>query len=324
VNATRLLRAGVVGVGLLGACGGSGDGDPDAVQGDPTIQVGAFAVELVAPKPANGTTPASDGYTSLLGVVYDAPQPSPIAWAEQAVGGDCTLLVPDPPFCTTPCGTGAVCIAADTCQAYATKQTIGTVHATGLATAGGGAAFDLSEINHNYQVPADVDLAYPAFDAADTIELVAEGSDFTAAFTLTAPGIAELALDPTAIELARDTALPLTWTAGANADARVLVLLDISHHGGSKGKIECTTADDGGLEIGAELMTGLLDLGAAGFPTIIVTRELTTSTVIGAGRVDLIVTSEVERAVTVPGVESCTDDTDCTEPETCQDDLTCG
>jgi hypothetical protein len=324
VNATRLLRtAALVGVIGAAACGGGGD-DPDAVQGDPDVQVGAFAVELVAPKPAHGTTPASDGYTSLLGVVYDAPQPSPIAWAEQATGGDCTLLVPDPPFCTTPCGTGAVCIAADTCQPYATKQDLGTVHASGLATTAGAAAFDLSEINRNYQVPADVDLAYPGFGDGDTIELAAEGSDFTAAFTLTAPGIAELALDAAPIELARDTALPLAWTAGADAGARVLVLLDISHHGGSKGKIECATADDGALEIGAELMTGLLDLGAAGFPTIIVTRELTTSTVIGAGRVDLIVTSEVERAVTVPDVESCTEDTDCTAPETCQDDLTCG
>ena len=124
--------------------------------------------------------------------------------------------------------------------------------------------------------------------------------------------------------LARDLPLTLTWNAPVGGGAsRIAVALDISHHGGSKGKIDCDAPDTGSLTMSAMLMTRLLDLGAAGFPTVIVTRKATSSALVTAGRVDLVLSSKVEQAVTVPGIHSCTEDGDCTAPQTCQSDLTC-
>jgi hypothetical protein len=71
-------------------------------------------------------------------------------------------------------------------------------------------------------------------------------------------------------------------------------------------------------------MTQLLDRGAAGFPTVILERRAVGSALTTAGRVDLMIGSEIERPVTVPGVISCDGDEDCTPPATCQSDLTCG
>jgi hypothetical protein len=87
--------------------------------------------------------------------------------------------------------------------------------------------------------------------------------------------------------------------------------------------ITCDTNDDGSLEIAAPLVTALVSLGVAGFPSIVVSRERTTSTAVGSGSVNFVVTSDIEQYVTVPGVRSCTGDEDCTGMGTCQDDLTC-
>ncbi len=67
----------------------------------------------------------------------------------------------------------------------------------------------------------------------------------------------------------------------------------------------------------------LANLGVAGFPTIVVTRVSVGSAVIRAGRIDLTVYSDVERSVEVPGLVSCTDDSQCSGGSSCQSDLTC-
>jgi hypothetical protein len=298
---------------LTAACSGGADGDD--VTGDPDVLVGTFDVELVAPEDA---TP----YTSVLGTVFDAPQPVAIIWEVAATEGDCTLVTPRVPFCSTPCGSAAVCVEDDVCQPYATRQEVGTVHVTGLETSTGATTFDMEPIVGNYQPPGSIQLAYPAFADGDPIRLDADGSDFTGAFTLESTGIAALAMSGPDLALERDLPLALTWTAGDDATT-IEVKLDISHHGGTRGKIECVAADTGSLTLAAPLVTGLLDLGAAGYPTIIVRRAVVGSTVISAGRVDLRVGSDVELPVTVPGVQSCTEDNQCPDPQTCQEDLTC-
>ena len=77
------------------------------------------------------------------------------------------------------------------------------------------------------------------------------------------------------------------------------------------------------LEIPAALLDSLVALGVAGFPTIVLTRSTVGSAVIAAGRVDLLVFSELEQEVEIPGLVSCTDDADCPEGETCGSDLRC-
>ncbi len=285
---------------VLAACGGD-----DAVVGPDAAQVelvGVFELELHEPDAAD------PGSTSVLGAVYDAAGPEAVRWTAVATSGDCVLSTPEIPFCATPCDGDAVCVDTDTCQAYPTKQDAGSVTITGL----GDDPIVLQEVALTYQLPAGTNLAYPPFSDGDPVELAA------GAFTIDTTAIAPLDFSTTALDLARDTALSLAWTPG-DVDARFTVKLDISHHGGSRGKLECVTDDDGGLTIDAALITRLLDLGAAGYPTIIVSRVRTSAT----GGVSLIVRSEVERPVTVPGIESCTSDDDCTPPATCQDDLTC-
>ena len=311
------------------ACGGDDgaaapDGGLDAPLGDPDTLVGHFNVELIAPIPATEDTPATDGYTTVLGIVLDRPQPEAVIWDAVLTDGACVLRIPRVPFCETPCGGSAVCVDDDTCQPYGTRQDVGTVQATGLMTTGGASSFELTSVSGNYQVPGNLRLAYPAFAPGAAFALAASGSTFTPAFTLTGKGIAPLQLTSGDAALARNEPLTITWTAPTgDAASRVAVLLDISHHGGSKGKIECDAPDTGALTLSAAIMTRLLDLGAAGFPTIIVTREATTSALVTSGRVDLVASSKIERPVTVPGIQSCTDDSECTPPQTCQADLTC-
>jgi hypothetical protein len=116
----------------------------------------------------------------------------------------------------------------------------------------------------------------------------------------------------------------LSWTAPRAGGGKVHVKLDISHHGGSKGRIECDADDTGAIELPATLVSELLQLGAAGFPTVIVTRKGPVgSAVLAPGRVELTVSSEAEHAVLVPGIVSCTDSSECPMGQTCQPDLTC-
>ncbi len=166
-------------------------------------------------------------------------------------------------------------------------------------------------------------LAFAAVDDNAPVSLTAAGSSYTPAFSLSTAGIAPLTLTSDALVLDATAPLALTWTPGANPDARITVRLDISHHGGTRGKIECVTDDDGALAVDAALVDRLLDLGVSGFPTVIVAREHSGNTVLRDGRVDLVVTSIVERAVAIPGLTSCFDDADCAVGQTCQADLRC-
>lgn len=308
---------------LAPACSSPGAA-PDAgtdADGNVGELFGTFRISLIAPRTemGGGTTP---GHTTILGKVYDGSQPETVIWQPKATSGGCTLSTPRVPFCSPGCGSSAACVADNTCKAYPTSQSVGAVHVEGVGAAG----FDLTAVSNSYQVPAGTTLPYPAFAEGDVIGVRAAGSAFTSgAFTLGARGVATLDVANTAsLALQAGRPLSLSWTApGAAASSRVQVKLDISHHGGSKGKIECDVADTGALSIDAAMVDQLLALGAAGFPTIILTRATIGRAAVAGGHVDLIVASEVEAPIAVPGVVSCTEDTQCTPPQTCQSDLTC-
>lgn len=303
--------------------GTGGDATGGTGGGDDSVLVGTFQIKLVAPIPAMGDTPATPGRTSLVGKIYDGPSPEQIIWEKGTVDGDCQLLTPRVPFCSTPCGGSAVCVEDETCQDYATAGSAGTITVRGLKLEGGATEFTMDPIANNYQPPIDVTLQYPAFAEGDAITLEAAGDRF-GAFTLAGTGIAPLELTNQTVALAADTPVTLTWTAAGQPDlSRIHVKLDISHHGGTKGKIECDTADDGSLELSGALVTELLDLGVAGFPTIIVSREAVGSTTIAEGRLDVSVAATLERVVEIDGLTSCTDDANCPQGQTCQVDLTC-
>jgi hypothetical protein len=286
------------------------------------VLVGSFVVRAKPPIPGMGG-PDTPGSTAVLGKVYDGPNPAAIIWVKGTQEGDCQLLTPKVPFCNTPCGGSAVCVADDTCEPYPTAHSAGTVTLSGLKGEAGVADIVMDPIANSYQPPASVKLAYPAFAEGDTIRFSAKG-DYFAAFTVEAKGVSPLELQAAAIKLDGAAPLKLGWTAPGKPELSTIhIKLDISHHGGTKGMIECDTADDGAIELSAALVKELLDLGVAGYPSIIVTRKSTGSATIKEGRVDAVVSSEIERAIEVPGLTSCTGDTDCTAPQTCQSDLTC-
>lgn len=311
----------------LSACGttatpadaASTDAVTDSPAGDASASdavIGSFQVKLVAP------TDASAGYTSVVGRVQDGPTPAAIVWEQAATEGDCRLLTPRVPFCATPCGGSAVCVENDTCRPYPTAQVVGAVTVTGVRTSDGATSFVMNPIANTYQ-PTGVMLPFPAFAAGDAIRFDAAGSAWMTAFSVSARGVSPLSLTTSPVRIQTGQALELAWTAPAAPTERVAVRLDISHHGGTRGKIECDTADDGSLTIASTLLTRLVSLGVAGYPTIVVTRVARGATPIRAGVVELNVSSEVETPVEIPNLRSCTSNADC-DGGTCRADLTCG
>jgi hypothetical protein len=301
---------------------GGSSGTADASVAGSNDIVGHINVKLTPPTPATPVSAAKVGSTSVSGKVYDAPLPSATVWDMVAEAGDCKLLEPRAPFCDPPCS-GGVCVEDDECKPNPTAHSLGTLHVTGLKTTSGMTAFDIEPINNNYMNPAAASLPYPAFQEGDAIGFASSGGDY-APISAMLDGIAPLELTGDAYALTPDKPLLLKWTPPATtAQSRIAVQLDISHHGGSKGKIECESADSGSLEIAASLVTQLIDLGVAGFPTVIATRSASTTAPIAPGLVEFEVSMAQERAVSVPGLASCTSDGDCESGKKCQTDLTC-
>jgi hypothetical protein len=286
--------------------------------------VGHFDVKLIAATPATAVSKAMEGSTSVSGKVYDGPLHDAVIWDQAAEEDGCKLFVPRVPFCDPACGSGAVCVDDGKCEDIPKPHGVGTLHVEGLKTKAGKRAFDIEPINGSYTNAASDALPFPAFDEGDMLSVSADGGDYSA-FELKLRGIAPLVLaGDGAYTLASDAPLALAWTPpGAGSEARIHVDLDISHHGGSKGKIECDVDDDGQHEISASLIAQLIDLGVAGYPTIFVRRVAATTAPIEPGLVELEVSMSVERALEIAGLSSCTDDEGCPDGETCQPDLTC-
>lgn len=279
--------------------------------------VGSFQIQVVA----DDVDPTT-GSTSVIGKVSDGPSPSAVIWEVAQEDGDCRLEKPRVPFCDGGCGAD-VCVEDGVCQPYATGHAVGEVKLSGVNMMGGSGELVLKEIAKSYQPPAGTVFTYPPFAEGDPIAVHAAGGDY-AAFNLSAKGVAPVTFSSDDFELEEGKELALTWNGSTDPkSARVRIKLDISHHGGSRGQIACDADDSGALTISAALMTQLIGLGVAGFPSVILTRISTGTARIAVGRVELAVSSKVERIVTVAGFESCTEDADCLDGKTCQADLTC-
>jgi hypothetical protein len=291
----------------------NGAGDGGTTSPNAGVQVGAFTVRV----PASGTVEP----VSVVGKVFDGETPQLVVWETASESGACKLLKPRVPFCAASCGGSAACVENNTCRNYPAAQDVGVVTATGIRTSSGASEFSMSPVANTYQAP--VSLPTDAVREGDTIRFSAAGGAYPP-FTLQAKGVGPLSLENASIPLVENQVVRLVWPAApASIGSSIKVVLDISHHAGTKGKIECDAADIGLLEIPAGLVSQLLALGVAGFPTVVVTRQTVGSATIAPGRVDLTIASAIERAVTIPGLESCTGDAECTPPKRCQTDLTC-
>ena len=311
--------------GDVGGNDGGTHGAPDAGGGptDPNRKVGTFTIRLVPPTPASDGNPASAGYTSISGKVFSGPVPEEVVWDVDVEQGGCKLLKPRVPFCDPGCAQG-VCVEDDKCEPNPTGSSAGEVTLTGFKSADGtSAVLRIEPISASYSNPAGVTLAYPPFDEGAELRLNAKGES-TKAFEIVSHGIAPLILSTTNFALKSGSPFALAWKAPSKADqTRIQIKLDISHHGGTKGKVVCDVPDNGSLSIAADLITRLLKLGVAGFPTVVIDRVATGSTKTSAGSVDLVIVSELEQPVQIDGLVSCTDSAACGAGKTCQSDLTC-
>jgi hypothetical protein len=281
---------------------------------DPQAPIGGFVIDLVS---ARGSNPA---YTAVQGKVYDGSVPSPIVWSVLEETGGCRLLIPRVPFCSPGCGGAAVCTEDGRCDPYPAAQNLGRVEVTGL----GAGTFGMDAIGGTYQPPASVSLPYPPFSEGAIVRIAVEGSVSFPSFSLSSQGIAPIEVQD-AFALADGEALPVVWAPPASGGASTIeVKLDISHHGGTRGKIECEVADTGSLQIPASQVSKLRALGVAGFPTIVVTRVAPGWTATSHGRISLRVVSGMELGVEIPGLRSCTSRDDCPSGQSCRADLSCG
>lgn len=308
------------GGGLAGSAH-SGSGGSSAI---PDVVVGAFQVEMSVPSDAPDTW-----RTSIVGKVSDGVTPQSILWDTATRDGECWLEKPRAPFCDAGCG-AQVCVEDDTCLGYPAAHSVGEVQLSGVALVGGGRELVLKEIAKTYQPSAGVALADPPFGEGDAVKLSAAGGDYSA-FDLTAHGISGLEITSTDFELAADKPLELTWEPASDPQRSVVhVKLDISHHGGSRGLVQCDAADDGSLTVSAALISELMGLGFAGFPGMVLTRTSRDSAQLPPGRVELVLSAKVEKPITIQGLTSCSgiepepgDPPECPDGTTCQMDLTC-
>jgi hypothetical protein len=282
-----------------GAGGETNTNPADTLHGDVVVTLHA---------PLDGDT---DGYTTAIGRFFSGPQPQILALEPRLEQDGCTLFVPRAPFCSTPC-TPAVCTEDDVCTDYPEPRAVGTLAISGL---GEPLAIEPTSSMIVYQSPS---LAYPPCELGSSVTALAPG------FSLRADCIAPLQLSgPDPIPVQAKQAVHLTWEAAAEgATSRIRIKLDVSHHGGSKGEIDCEVPDNGAFDIPEPLVTELLGLGLAGFPTINLNR-IAVGTDANNPHLSIALSSDITRAVDT-GVVSCLDASSCPDGQMCLDGGTCG
>ncbi len=285
--------------------------------------LGTFNIELkqIEPDDPDGKT------TTVLGKICDD---TPInlrlvIWEVKAEEAGCQVLEPSIPFCEQDCETGMFCVEGNVCAADPPCFDLGTVTIQGLQTQDGEETVTLTSVVKQYQLNAQAqnNLVFPPFSEADLIRLEATGGDLEP-FAIETTGVKPLDLLSDEVLLAPDQPTTLEWQpAQQQGNSRIEVRIDISHHGGQKGELFCDVEDTGSLEIPASLVTELINLGYAGYPTVDVTRRNTGSTSTTNGKIHLKISSTETRPVTIPGLVSCFESADCPTGQTCQDNMMC-
>lgn len=257
--------------------------------------------------------------TLFDGSISDGVIPSGVH-RELAASGACQLLGPRDLFCATACASGTTCAGDDACVPTPMKQSAGTLTATGLLT-----PVEVMANGITGEYSKTILDPYPAFEAGAAIQLSASG-DTIPAFTLHGWGVPPLVTSLSTINVSSGSGVPLTWeTEGVNTEhSQIFISFSVNVHGATTGWIECTVPDTGSYELPATLVTDLIDLGLSGFPRMTLARRSADSTSLPGGNcVDFEVASQVTIELTVDGLVSCSDDTDCPEGQTCTPELAC-
>jgi hypothetical protein len=281
--------------------GGDAGAGPDA---GPSI-FGTVLVELFP-----------ETYTGFLAIFFDGPSPAPMPLDLGRAQSGCQLLVPRASPCVPACAAEAVCTGTNSCTQRPKPVDVGVLHVGGLA----GMNHDVEPTAPNvltYQIVPS--LPYPSCTEGAAVTASASG------FAVSTPCISALTVTTAApIAVTAGRATQLAWTPPGRAGiSRIQIELEISHHGGFKGEIDCDVPDTGSFAIPAELVTELVNLGRAGYPTIKVMRTSTAAAPAQPG-VKLTVLSRIETEIDT-GVISCgaANSPPCPPGTTCQIDFTC-
>ena len=278
-----------------GTTNGNGAAGSAPAAGEPQ---GSVVVSL------NPPSADSPGYSTLIARFFAGPTPDPFPLKLDSKAEGCELRVPLLPFCSEAC-TPDVCTANDVCSPYPEPLSVGPITVSGL-----GAELSLMPATSMvvYQSPS---LAYPPCPEGSTVKAS------STSFTLEAECLAPLELTgPDPLPVTAGEVVHVTWQAAATGSkSRIRIGLDVSHHGGKKGQIDCDVPDTGSFDIPEPLVTKLLSLGLAGYPTINVNRV---SVGLDAAHPDvsLLLSAAITRAVDT-GVMSCQDDAECPDEKTC-------
>jgi hypothetical protein len=286
---------------LVAALGGCSSGSSAADSG---VQGTVFGNALVELFPA-------DQYATFTAQFFDGPPPPVIAVEVKQQQSGCQLLTPV--GCDPVCGTAFYCSGSKQCVPRPAPIGVGTLHVEGLS--GMSLALDPTPPMNNYSGPT-----------LQPFPPCAEGADVTIQsdkITVGIKCIAALAVtSQVPIPVTKGQPTRITWTPpGQSGISRIQISLEIAHHGGYKGQIDCDVADSGSFDIPAPLVTALVDLGLAGFPSVAVTRVSTKAPAAEPGA-RLTMPSKVEVEVDT-GVISCGGPTSppCPGGTTCDDDL---
>ncbi|MCY1075010.1 hypothetical protein [Archangium lansingense] len=273
---------------------------------DASKRAGQFIVEL------------GEGYTAVQGRVLSGVVPANVRQVE-AQEGECRLLRGRTLFCEPACGASQTCGEEGVCIPYPTARNVGSVRVRGLKS-----ELSLSPSSARFYSSSGTTLPHPGFDEGASIKLVAAGSEVES-FTLRGQGVSALVVPEEAMTLERSKPATVSWAPSTSAAAaRIQLVVDLAHHGGIAASLECDgLPDTGSYTLPAGMISKLLDVGVAGFPKITISRRSADSADTSVGCVELLVLSQVDREILIPGLVSCSGDEDCPEGKTCQPDLTC-
>ena len=285
---------------LLVACSSAEDAEETPPVSEPAALFGTITVHL---REARAGAEAS---SVVSGTVYDGPSPLDFGLAAVLEEGECQLREVTHPFCDPSCESGTTCVRDGECMPYPRAQNVGVLSVSGLLRPVTLEPFPPSFFYQSEELP------FPPCAEGDTVHLRSE------AFEADARCVAPLVVDAeTEILVREDEPVTLDWQPAGDPElAEVHVLLDVSHHGGKRGDIVCTVPDTGHYDIPASLVTPLLELGLAGYPSVILTRF--TKGTSSPADVQFRVAASVERAVDT-GVRSCVPNSedDCPSGQTC-------
>jgi len=257
----------------------------------------------------------ADSYAEISGFMYDGATADQVIWEKKTTDGSCSLYQPRTPFCDA-CATGQVCVDTNVCRTPPSKKDVGAVTITGLT---GFNPLDLIAVTGSTETSYNCleNPSIPPCTVGATVGLSATGNGDYPAFSVQTQCIAPLVVTNSTIALQSGAAFTLNWTASTVAGARINLTFDLSHHGGSKGKIICETSDTGSLQVSSSLIDKLLALGVTGYPKAYVTRLITGTTAVGSGQAQFKIYSDLDFVVQIPDLVSCEKDTDCPTGQTC-------